>query len=85
MRNKTKEEIETLARDYHFESQKSLLNAEMCFARYQGFVKGYIQCQKDTNDNHYTKEDMEKAFKYGRTLEPFDCFEDFIISLKKQN
>lgn len=80
---KTQNEIEKLAIDYHYESQKSLLNADMCFARYQGFVKGYIECQKDTDNNEYTKEDMEKAFKYGRTLEPFDCFEDFIISLNK--
>ena len=81
---KTESEIDKLARDYHYESQQGLLNKEMCFAMYQGFVKGYIECQKDTDKNEYTKEDMEKAFKYGRTLEPFDCFEDLIISLNKK-
>jgi len=29
----------------------------------------------------YTKEQMIKAFRYGKTLEPFDCFDDFIESL----
>jgi hypothetical protein len=31
----------------------------------------------------YTLEQMRKAFEYGKTLEPFDCFEDLISSLKK--
>jgi len=29
----------------------------------------------------YTEEQMIKAFHYGKTLEPFDCFDDFIESL----
>lgn len=29
----------------------------------------------------YTKEQMIKSFCYGKTLEPFDCFDDFIESL----
>jgi hypothetical protein len=33
--------------------------------------------------NLYTEEQMLQAFEYGRTLEPFDCFEDFLKSLKK--
>ena len=33
----------------------------------------------------YTEEDMMKVFEYGKTLEPFDCFEDFINSLNKQD
>jgi hypothetical protein len=33
--------------------------------------------------NLYTEEQMLQAFDYGRTLEPFDCFEDFLKSLKK--
>lgn len=33
----------------------------------------------------YTEEDMRQAFEYGKTLEPFDCFEDFINSLNKQD
>jgi hypothetical protein len=30
----------------------------------------------------YTEEQMIRAFNYGKTLEPFDCFEDMIKSLK---
>jgi hypothetical protein len=33
----------------------------------------------------YTEKDMKKAFEYGKTLQPFDCFEDFINSLNKQD
>lgn len=29
----------------------------------------------------YTEEQMIQAFDYGKTLEPFDCFEDMIDSL----
>ena len=29
----------------------------------------------------YTREQMIDAFSYGKTLEPFDCFDDFIESL----
>jgi hypothetical protein len=36
-------------------------------------------------DKKYTEEDMMKAFEYGKTLQPFDCFEDFINSLNKQD
>lgn len=31
----------------------------------------------------YTEEQMKLAFKYGKSLETFDCFEDFINSLKQ--
>jgi hypothetical protein len=34
--------------------------------------------------NIYTEEQMLQAFEYGRTLEPFDCFEDFLNSLKNE-
>lgn len=37
---------------------------------------------KDTTNNLYTVDDMKKSFEYGKTLEPFDCFEDFIKSLQ---
>lgn len=33
---------------------------------------------------NYTIEEMRKSFEYGKTLKPFDCFEDFINSLDKQ-
>lgn len=51
---------------------------------YDGFINGYTQCQQDM-DKKYTEEDMRKVFEYGKTLEPFDCFEDFIESLNKQD
>ena len=45
----------------------------------------YTQCQEDMTDKKYTEEDMLKAFEYGKTIQPFDCFEDFINSLNKQD
>ena len=39
----------------------------------------------EDSDKKYTEEDMMKVFEYGKTLEPFDCFEDFINSLNKQD
>ena len=49
------------------------------------WFSGYTQCQQDMADKKYTKEDMRQVFEYGKTLEPFDCFEDFINSLNKQD
>ena len=44
---KSKEEIEQLAQEVHYESKNQGLNADGCFNQYQGFIKGYTQCQKD--------------------------------------
>jgi hypothetical protein len=44
-----------------------------------GTTQYYVPVKK------YTEEDMMKAFEYGKTLQPFDCFEDFINSLNKQD
>jgi len=41
--------------------------------------KGYEKAQETL----YTEEQMKLAFAYGKSLEPFDSFEDFIKSLKK--
>tara|TARA_B110000503_G_scaffold27536_1_gene43953 strand:- start:8470 stop:8709 length:240 start_codon:yes stop_codon:yes gene_type:complete len=49
------------------------------------YNNGYTQCQEDRAEKKYTEEDMRKVFEYGKTLEPFDCFEDFIESLNKQD
>ena len=46
----------------------------------QAFIKGYNKAKEEYK---YTEEDMIKAFAYGRTLEPFDSFEDFIQSLSQ--
>jgi len=40
------------------------------------------QTLEDNKEKKYTEEDMIQAFAYGRTLEPFDSFEDFIQSLQ---
>ena len=44
---KSKEEIKQLAQEVHFTSQYHGLNPDGCFNQYQGFIKGYSQCQKD--------------------------------------
>lgn len=46
----------------------------------QSFIEGY----KVAQSKQFSLEDMEKAFEYGKSLEPFDCFEDFIQSLSTQ-
>ena len=51
----------------------------------QALLQVWNECQQDMADKKYTKEDMRQVFEYGKTLEPFDCFEDFINSLNKQD
>jgi hypothetical protein len=41
--------------------------------------KGYEKAK----ETFYTEEQMKLAFDYGKSLEPFDSFEDFIKSLKE--
>ena len=48
---KTQKEIEQLAQEVHFVSQYHGLDADGCFNQYQGFIKGYTQCQEDMADN----------------------------------
>jgi hypothetical protein len=50
-----------------------------------GFIDGYEKCEEDMAERKYTLNDMKKVFEYGKTLEPFDSFEDFIDSLNKQD
>ena len=47
---KSKEEIEKLAQEVHYEFQNQGLDADGCFNQYQGFIKGYTQCQEDMAD-----------------------------------
>lgn len=92
---KTKEEIIHLAQEFHYEFQNQGLNADGCFNQYQGFIKGYTQCQENMVDKKYTEEDLRKAFKYGieieAGIESFDYknypdgFSQFIDSLNKQD
>ena len=46
---KTKKEIEQLAQEIHYEFQNQGLDANGCFNQYQGYIKGYSQCQEDMN------------------------------------
>jgi hypothetical protein len=48
---KSKEEIEQLAKEVHYDSAQQGLDANGCFNQYQGFIKGYTQCQEDMADN----------------------------------
>lgn len=42
-----KEKIEKLAQEIHYDSAQQGLDANGCFNQYQGFIKGYTQCQED--------------------------------------
>ena len=62
---KTKEEIEQLAQEIHYDSAQQGLDANGCFNQYQGFIKGYTQCQEDVDwellvklSKRYTEEDL---------------------------
>lgn len=86
---KTKEEIQQLA-EQDFNDRQECGHYELADLKsrdyyYDGFTNAYNQCQEDMVDKKYTEEDMLKAFEYGKTIEPFDCFEDFINSLNKQD
>jgi len=48
--------------------------------RVLAYIAGYNKAKEKYK---YTEEDMIQAFAYGRTLEPFDSFEDFIQSLSQ--
>jgi hypothetical protein len=52
---------------------------------WQGESDHWHQQAMEMSKYKYTEEDMMKAFEYGKTLQPFDCFEDFINSLNKQD
>lgn len=94
---KTKKEIEQLAQEIHYEFQNQGLDANGCFNQYQGYIKGYSQCQEDMTDMKYTEEDIRKAIQVGISAEAGDypegwgyklgiTLEDYYInSLNKQN
>lgn len=46
----------------------------------EGYIEGW---KKHSEKYRFTEEDMVQAFAYGRTLEPFDSFEHFILSLSQ--
>jgi hypothetical protein len=67
---KTKEEIEKLARQHCNIKEDLIIDEEeryyKDFQKYDGYVEGYSQCQKD---NKYTEEDIVKAFVASRMEE----------------
>jgi hypothetical protein len=86
---KSKEEIKQLAKEVHYASANQGLDANGCFNQYQGFIKGYTQCQEDMADKKYTEEDMRQVFEFG-LMNNFnvieinnDNFKYFINSLNK--
>lgn len=80
---KTKKEIEQLAQEIHYEFQNQGLDENGCFNQYQGFIKGYTQCQEDIADKKYTKDDICMALEFGRSHSSMTD-KQFIESLNKQ-
>lgn len=60
------EEIEQIGREIHYQSQNEGLDSNGSFNQYQGFIKGYTQCQKKMqNDIDELVDELEKIKKYG--------------------
>ena len=58
------EEIEQIGREIHYQSQNEGLDSNGCFNQYQGFIKGYTQCQKKMqNDIDELVESLAEANK----------------------
>jgi hypothetical protein len=55
------------------------LRQQLVSALNEGFKAGYSKAREKYE---FTLYDMAQAFAYGRTLEPFDSFDDFIASLR---
>ena len=70
------DDVEKLA-DEWYKNASLLSNLQ---ADYYLFIEGY---NKAKEKYRFSEEDMVQAFAYGRTLEPFDSFEDFIQSLSQ--
>lgn len=77
---KTPEEIEQLAQEVHYESQNQGLNADGCFNQYQGFIKGYTQCQEDMADKI-----KEAVNLLGKIVENTELFFGYEIANKNSN
>jgi hypothetical protein len=71
------DEADVLALNYaNSKSYMSIFHAD----DFNDFKNGYNKAKETYK---YTEEDMIKAFEYGKTLEPFDSFEDFIQYLQQ--
>ena len=81
---KTPKEIEQLAQEVHYEFQNQGLDANGCFNQYQGYIKGYTQCQEDMADKNYTEDDIYMALEFGRSHSSMTD-KQFIESLNKQD
>ena len=81
---KTKKEIELIAQEIQYSLYNQGLDANGCFNQYQGFIKGYTQCQGGKSEK-YTEEDMLKAFYAGINADAKNgpSFEIFIKNLSK--
>lgn len=78
---KSKEEIEQLGKEVHYEFQNQGLNADGCFNQYQGFIKGYNQCQEDmAKDIEYWQGEFEHWHK-----QAMDMSDNYIKLLNKQD
>jgi len=65
--------VKKMSLDYH-------LNNGHYYYSETAFKDGYNKAKETYK---YTDEDMRSAFEYGKTLEPFDSFDDFIKSLQQ--
>jgi hypothetical protein len=74
------DEVEKLANEEFPNPYIVMEGLDISDAYRQGFVVGYNKAKEKYK---YTEEDMKKAFEYGKTLEPFDSFEDLIQSLQQ--
>ena len=75
---KSKEEIEQLAEECENDSAQQGLDANGCFNQYQGFIKGYTQCQEDMANK--IKEAYEQGLSHG-----YACMPATISPLNKQH
>lgn len=87
---KTKEEIEKLAQKIHYNSAQQGLDANGCFNQYQGFIKGYTQCQEDMADKKYTFNQITDAMAMARKINGKETYykysmEEILNSLNKQD
>lgn len=76
---KVKDDVENLA-ERSSELQEGTYTIQHKVTYKHGFIDGH---NKAKEKYRFTEEDMIQAFAYGRTLEPFDSFEDFIQSLSQ--
>ena len=83
MSNKTKEEIEQLGREIHYQSQNEGLDSNGCFNQYQGFIKGYTQCQ-ETLTARILELESEIETLTNVVVSEISCKEDEILNIANE-